>query len=128
MDMTHWRPMEEYPDKGHRDESGKWTDVPGPLVELQFANGDVVEAKWYGAKTRGGGEAWAFWQEGSTVPIGFYEPQAWRQVSIIPFQLRRRRESVTATEILEWIKQQPDGSGWLATVRGVELALDEICQ
>lgn len=44
------------------------------------------------------------------------------------FRLHRRRESVTADEVLKWIKEQPTDSGWLATIKGIELALDEICQ
>ena len=53
-------------------------------------------------------------------------PQEQKEVK--PFHLHRRRESVTAAEILEWIKQQPEGSGWMATVKGINLATDEICR
>lgn len=42
--------------------------------------------------------------------------------------LHRRRESVTAIEVLEFIKRQPEALGWLAAAKGIEIALDEICR
>lgn len=77
--MTDWQPMGNYPDKGRRDESGKWIDEEGPQVQLLMEDGRVVTARWYGAKTTGGGEAWAWWEDGNQRGIGLYEPKAWRR-------------------------------------------------
>lgn len=44
------------------------------------------------------------------------------------FHLHRRRESVSAEEVLGWINQQPDSDGWMATRKGIEIALAEICR
>jgi hypothetical protein len=46
--------------------------------------------------------------------------------SVQTFRLRRRRESVTAVELLEWYKSRP-GCSWQATINDVNRALDEIC-
>lgn len=45
-----------------------------------------------------------------------------------PSVLHRRREAVTAIEVLAWIEQQPEALGWLAATKGIQLALDEICR
>lgn len=42
-------------------------------------------------------------------------------------KLGRRRESVTAAEILEWLRARP-GVSWEATIRDIERVLDDICQ
>lgn len=76
--MENWQAMNTYPDKGRLDESEEWTDEAGPLVELMMPDGRVVKAQWYGAKTTGGGEVWAWWEDGGTKPIGYYQPKAWR--------------------------------------------------
>ncbi len=52
--------------------------------------------------------------------------RAAQQRSVQTFRLRRRREMVTAEEVLRWIEQQPSDSGWMATKKGIELALYEI--
>ncbi len=43
-----------------------------------------------------------------------------------PFRLHRRRESVTAEEVLKWLRDRP-GASWEATARDVEHAIDQIC-
>jgi hypothetical protein len=84
-----WLRMDAYPDKGQRDASGKWVDEEGPQVQLLMEDGSEVTARWYGAKTTGGGEAWAWWVDGNPRGIGLYEPIAWRPLTY-PVQLRRR--------------------------------------
>lgn len=46
--------------------------------------------------------------------------------SVQTFRLRRRRESITAVELLEWYRSRP-GCSWQATINDVNRALDEIC-
>lgn len=87
--MTNWQSMDTYPDKGRRDESGKWVDEEGPQVELLMEDDSIVTARWYGAKTTGGGEAWAWWVDGDQRGIGLYEPKAWRPLTYA-VHLKRR--------------------------------------
>jgi len=43
------------------------------------------------------------------------------------FRLTRRRESVTAEEVLQWMRSRP-GCSWAASIRDIDRALDDICQ
>ena len=42
------------------------------------------------------------------------------------FRLHRRRESVTAEEVLRWMRSRP-GASWEASISDIERAIDEIC-
>lgn len=77
--MSKWQEIEAYPDKGRRDEKGKWIDEAGAPVDLLMADGQIIKAQWRGERTRGGGEAWAWWpdDENTLVGIGLYQPKAW---------------------------------------------------
>jgi hypothetical protein len=72
-----WRPMSEYPWADFRDDAGKYHLVPGPRVDIRFANGHVVTAQYRGERTKGGGEAWAFWTDKGKW-YGTVSPIAWR--------------------------------------------------
>lgn len=43
------------------------------------------------------------------------------------FKLRRRRESVTAKEIIAWMRTKRSWQ-WAASINDINRALDEICQ
>lgn len=77
--MRQWLPMDLYPHGGHRDDAGKWHELPGPMVELRFECGHVTEASWHGKTRVDGGETWAFWTRDGDW-IAFYDPVGWRHI------------------------------------------------
>jgi hypothetical protein len=80
--MSDFLPMDLYPWADYRDAAGEWHGVPGPVVELKMECGHVRKAIYHGKRTKGGGEAWAFWtHEGD--PIGTAEPVGWRHLRLI---------------------------------------------
>lgn len=50
----------------------------------------------------------------------------WEEPTTV-IRLRRRREAVSAFEVLDWLQKRP-GASWIATVNDINQALDDICK
>lgn len=79
--MTQWLPMNLYPFGDYRDAAGKWHSSPGPMVELKMECGHIWEASYHAKRTKGGGEAWAFWTRDGDW-IGTDDPVGWRHLRL----------------------------------------------